>query len=219
MASNPLESIPVKYPQDVFDSVKEVYEKIAKDFDASRAYKWPCITDFMNSLPSQQYILDVGCGNGRNMEYKEHNFIGIDNCENFVKCCEMRGKQVMIGSMISLPFKNNTFDALIVIASFHHLKTPCRRIKALQEMKRVLLPGGKILISLWSKTQPKKTKRVFEHYGDTLVPWIQNNSVHQRYYYIFKIDEFKELCENVGLYIVQHQWDCGNEYFILEKRK
>jgi len=28
MASNPLESVPVKYPQDVFDSVKEVYEKV-----------------------------------------------------------------------------------------------------------------------------------------------------------------------------------------------
>jgi hypothetical protein len=28
MASNPLESVPVKFPRDVFDSVKEVYDKV-----------------------------------------------------------------------------------------------------------------------------------------------------------------------------------------------
>ena len=197
--------------------VKDIYEIIAKDFDASRAYKWPYITQFISSLPKHQHILDIGCGNGRNMDYENHTFMGLDNCENFVKCCLKRGKEVVLGDMTSLPFQDKTFDALLSIASFHHLKTIKRRKQALLEMKRVLRPNGKILMSLWSKTQPKKTRRVFENYGDTLVPWIQNNTSYNRYYYIFKNEEITKLIEECGLKVASHHWDCGNEYYIIQK--
>ena len=91
-------------------------------------------------------------------------------------------------------------------------------------MNRVLKPGGKILISVWSKNQPKKTKRVFENYGVNLVPWKKPNikqnvgeDVKMRFYYIFKIEELLELFDKVGLSVLEHKWECGNEVFILQK--
>ena len=116
-------------------------------------------------------ILDIGCGNGRNMLYNGFEFSGIDISNEFVKICVSRGLNVKKGTMIDLPFEDNTFNVILSIASFHHLNNENDRNKALQEMKRVLQPGGIVLLYVWSKNQPKRTKRVFENYGDVLVPW------------------------------------------------
>ena len=197
--------------------VKPVYEEISNHFSNTRHYKWPWITSFIESLPKQSLIYDICCGNGRNMNYSDYNFIGIDNCEGFVDICNKKGLNCINGDMCYLPFKNNSCEALINIAGFHHLDTVERRIIALKEAKRVCKDNGKILISVWSKNQPEKTKRQFEKYGDNLVDYNKNGKVFKRYYYIFKIDEIKNLFNDTGLKIIQHNWNCGNEIFILSK--
>ena len=63
--------------------VKEVYEEIAEHFNVRRLNTWDWIDLFINSLKKGSLILDVGCGNGRNMTYENYNFIGIDNCKKF----------------------------------------------------------------------------------------------------------------------------------------
>ena len=92
-------------------------------------------------------------------------------------------------------------------------------LKALLEMKRILKPNGKILLSIWSKDQPVKTRRKFDNYGTQMVPWKSKEKTIYRYYYIFKIDEINELFEKAQLKVVSHLWECGNEVFILENRK
>jgi len=220
-------------------SVKQIYNQIANHFDSTRHYKWQWITDFILSMPTNSTIYDIGCGNGRNMLYPNYNFIGIDNSESFVNICLDKGLNVLHGEMDNLPFENNSCDAIINIAAFHHLASIDRRLKSLNEMNRVLKLGGKILLSVWSKDQPAKTKRVFENYGVNLVPWkkpihTQNNhkknkqnklnklnkeqeDVKMRFYYIFRIKELIDLFNKAGLTILEHKWDCGNEVFILQK--
>ena len=79
-------------------------------------------------------------------------------------------------------------------------------------MKRILTPNGKILLSVWSINQPKKTKRTFSQYGDTIVYWKHI----PRYYYIFNVQEITKLLQDYFI-IENHIWDCGNEIFILTK--
>ena len=88
-------------------------------------------------------------------------------------------------------------------------------------MKRVLTKNGKILLSVWSINQPKKTKRIFNNYGDNIVNWNTNRKdtegnfiVIPRYYYIFKLDEIKELLQEYFI-IDKYYWDSGNEIFEL----
>lgn len=205
-------------------SVKHIYNQIAAHFDSTRHYRWQWITDFISSNPIGSTIYDIGCGNGRNMLYPNYKFIGVDNSELFVKICLDKGLNVFYAEMDNLPYTSNSCDAIINIAAFHHLASIERRLKTLNEMNRVLKPGGKILISVWSKNQPKKTKRVFENYGVNLVPWKKPNikqnvgeDVKMRFYYIFKIEELLELFDKVGLSVLEHKWECGNEVFILQK--
>ena len=196
--------------------VFKTYDQIAKHFSDTRSYKWPWITNFIENNKGKT-ILDLGCGNGRNMDYDGCDFMGVDTSQEFVNICRKKNFNCIKSDMCSLCFKDNNFDAIICIASFHHLSTEARRITALEEMKRVLRKGGKILLSVWSKEQPKKTRRVFKQYGDNNVEWNKNGEIYNRYYYIFNIDEIKNLFKMIGLSIESHKWDCGNEVFILSR--
>jgi len=200
--------------------VKEVYAEIAQFFDHTRGYTWPWVAKFIaDYVPKDGVVYDLGCGNGRNMSTKGVNFVGLDNCGNLLEICEKKGLNVVEGDVCKLPFQENSCDAVINIAVFHHLSTRERRIIALNEMARVCKKGGHILLSVWSKSQPKKTRRVFDKYGDTIVKWDQNGVIYERYYYIFQIPEIKELFEYTGLQIVDHKLDCGNEVFVLTPTK
>ena len=100
---------------------------------------------------------------------------------------------------------------------FHQLSSYENRINALLEMKRLIKPEGKILLSVWSINQPAKTKKSFDNYGDNIVLWNNYGTIYERYYYIFKIDEIKDLFEKTDLILLSHFYDCGNEIFILKK--
>jgi alkylated DNA repair protein alkB family protein 8 len=195
--------------------VKDVYNNISSNFDNTRTYTWGWINETVNTLPKNSIICDLGCGNGRNMMNKDYNFIGVDNSKELLKICRNKGLNVIEGEMCNIPLRSNSLDALICIAAFHHLSTVERRIKALLEMKRVVKPGGKVVISVWSIEQPAKTRRTFNKYGDTIVKWDQRGKIYDRYYYIFKLDEIKELFNKVEMELESHIWDCGNEIFVL----
>ena len=72
----------------------EVYERIATDFSDQRGTTtWPWIAEFLDGLADGSDVLDVGCGNGRNMQDPRHSFTGVDNCERFVAICKARGRR------------------------------------------------------------------------------------------------------------------------------
>ena len=197
------------------DNVLDVYDNIADHFSNTRHYKWPLITEFINSLKKDSLVYDIACGNGRNMNYDNYRFKGVDNCQKFVDICKEKNYDCVLGDMCDLPFPDNSCDALICIASFHHLGNKERRLQAIKEFTRVLKPDGKILITVFSINQPKKTKKKFNNYGDTFVSWNKFGVIYNRFYYIFKIDELKELFNECNLKILEHKWDCGNEIFSL----
>lgn len=68
---------------------------------------------------------------------------------------------------LALPFRDESFDAVLSIAVVHHFATTDRRVQALRELARVLRIGGKLIISVWAMEQ---RHRKFES-QDVLVPW------------------------------------------------
>ncbi len=197
--------------------VKNVYEKIAERFNHSRAYKWNWIESFLQKLKKDSLVYDIGCGSGRNMMFEGLNFIGIDNCENFIKICKSKNLNVIKANTNKIPLEKNTADAIICIAMFHQLSNYENRINTLLEMKRLIKPGCKILLSVWSINQPAKTKRIFKRYGNNIVDWNNYGTIYERYYYIFKMDEIKKLFKSANLLLLEHFYDCGNEIFVLTK--
>ena len=95
-----------------------------------------------------QKVLDVGCGKGRNARYFDEGYTGIDIDATAI--AEARQKhptkrfEMMSAAKLELPA--NEFDLVVSTAVFHHLDDQTL-ISALREMKRVVKPGGKILIT------------------------------------------------------------------------
>ena len=50
--------------------VKNVYDQIANEFSHTRYRPWSCVEKFMDDIPSNSIIGDIGCGNGKNMVYR-----------------------------------------------------------------------------------------------------------------------------------------------------
>ena len=54
-----------------------VYDEIANHFHQTRVWMWPKVIEFIESLPSQSTVLDVGCGYNE-FKGKIKNLTGID---------------------------------------------------------------------------------------------------------------------------------------------
>ena len=199
------------------EEVKESYNRLAREFNVTRVFTWNWTDNFIEKLEKNALVLDIGCGNGRNMIYKSVKIFGLDISINQLSQKKLKDNLVC-ANMTNLPYKNNVFDHIICIATFHHLPTEESRLGALKEIKRVLKWEGRILLSVWSIHQPKKTKRIFSDYGDNLVPWKGRKETIMRYYYIFKLQEIQNLLNKIFT-IEKYIWDSGNEIFYLINNK
>ena len=122
------------------------YDSHATAFSKSRFRIWPCVKKFIDVLPPNSKVLDIGCGNGKNMTYRtDIQMYGLEKSQTLCDICITRDLNVVQGDCLLLPF-----DAIIMIAVIHHIH-PEQHKQVLQEIKRVLRPSGKCLITNWSK--------------------------------------------------------------------
>ncbi|XP_037697248.1 alkylated DNA repair protein alkB homolog 8 isoform X2 [Choloepus didactylus] len=134
--------------------VHRVYEEIAGHFSSTRHTPWPHIVEFLKALPSGSIVADVGCGNGKYLGInKELYMIGCDCSQNLVDICRERQFQAFVCDALAVPIRSESCDACISIAVIHHFATVERRVTALQELVRLLRPGGKALIYVWAMEQ------------------------------------------------------------------
>ena len=147
--------------------VYEVYDKIAGHFSETRYKAWPLIQEHLEGMEAGSFVLDVGCGNGKYLFCVEHlNMIGTDVSGSFMKICAERGGEVFTADSLKLPVRDNWFDHVISVAVIHHFSTEAMRRRAVQELVRVVKPGGTVLIYVWAFDQEKKFSQ-----PDVFVPW------------------------------------------------
>lgn len=95
-------------------------------------------------------ILDVGCGTGETLSFLGKLFpkaklYGIDSSQKAINFSKSRGhKEIIKANAIKLPFKDNFFDAVLILDVLEHIKDDQR---AINEAKKVLKKDGKIIIT------------------------------------------------------------------------
>ncbi|XP_059959952.1 alkylated DNA repair protein alkB homolog 8 isoform X1 [Mesoplodon densirostris] len=140
--------------------VHQVYEEIARHFSNTRHTPWPHIVEFLKTLPSGSLVADIGCGNGKYLGInKELYMIGCDHSQNLVDICREKNYQAFVCDALAVPIRSGSCDACISIAVIHHFATAERRVAALQELVRLLRPGGKALIYVWAMEQEYNNKK------------------------------------------------------------
>uniref|UniRef100_A0AAA9S070 tRNA (carboxymethyluridine(34)-5-O)-methyltransferase ALKBH8 n=1 Tax=Bos taurus TaxID=9913 RepID=A0AAA9S070_BOVIN len=142
------------------DYVHRVYEEIARHFSSTRHTPWPHIVEFLKALPSGSLVADIGCGNGKYLGINNELYmIGCDHSQNLVDICRERQYQAFVCDALAVPIRSGSCDACISIAVIHHFATAERRVAALQELVRLLRPGGKALIYVWAMEQEYNKKK------------------------------------------------------------
>ena len=98
-------------------------------------------------------ILDLGCGYGRTLsELKQagfRNVVGLDYSAAMLERAnvEVPGAKLVRNDGHSLPFKANSFDAMVCFAVFTCIPDSLKQHSLIAEAQRVLRPGGLIYIS------------------------------------------------------------------------
>jgi SAM-dependent methyltransferase len=94
-------------------------------------------------------IIDCGAGTGRNMEWLARfgNVIGLELEPTGVRLARSRGRSVVRGTVVHLPFAARTVDLVTLFDVLQCLDDAAER-EALREMRRVLKPGGLALLNV-----------------------------------------------------------------------
>ncbi|CAG9325183.1 unnamed protein product [Blepharisma stoltei] len=221
------------------DFVFDTYDKIASHFSHTRYKPWPKVDEFLKDQEPFSLILDIGCGNGKYLYDDPLCRIGTDRSFKMLEICAERGFSVFNADCLNVPIRSNSVDVAIEIAVIHHLSTSSKRIQAMKEILRVLVPNGQALIYVWAREQ---TERAFTD-QDCFVPWHLNKVyeneeedtkgeqsndpdkvVYKRFYHVFKQGELESLAKEAKIdgwkfEIMKHYYDRSNWCVRLKKVK
>jgi len=179
-------------------------------------------------------ILDHGCGQGRHvlgLRDRGYRIIGLDYSRTLLRVAGLgarkQGREASFvrADMISLPLSDSTFDwVLSLFGSFGYLDDQAN-MTVLDEISRILKPGGKTLLELWNKdyalrSDGRSSRHDLED-GDYLIqrydysPDTRRMTVTRQYfiedredvssvsYRLFSVTELAGLLESSGFEIVE----------------
>lgn len=168
-----------KFVQEMFEDVSHKYDFLNHLLSFGLDYYWRKKLVQYAEVESGQKILDVATGTGDVVfEFlKKYNLeiIGLDYAFNMVKIAKSKAKKngqsdktlFIQGDAESLPFPNNSFDRLTISFGFRNIG---HYDSALKEFKRVLKPGGQLLILEFSEPKSKIFNGLYQFYFKHILP-------------------------------------------------
>lgn len=144
--------VPEKLTPELREQIRQSFDAASADeehFPASidpRIYHVQLILEYFGDLSGRRW-LDVGCGKGRFARvllerYPDAELWGLDISEQMLKFVPP-GIHTSAGSMTELPFPDDHFDGAYATESLEHA---VEINVAVQEICRVVRPGGRIVI-------------------------------------------------------------------------
>lgn len=204
--------------------VHYVYEQIANKFNHTRFSHWNIVKNFLDELPKYSLVADIGTGNGKYLDYrKDITFIGNDMCNNLLNIIADKNKSsnICCADALHLPYRHDTFDAVISVAVFHHISNKNNRQRFIKEIIKVLKPNGIGLITVWAREQVIKDQWEDIGNNDFFVPWVdtEKSITYNRYYHLYSHNELMLIFEefNNELSIQKIVFEMNNWCIVFKK--
>jgi ubiquinone/menaquinone biosynthesis C-methylase UbiE len=133
-------------------------------------------------------VVEIGCGPGQVGAFVRslgRRVLGLDLSREMVRLARRRLEGAVTADMRALPFTDDRFGGLIAFYSLIHLPR-VDVVLALREFRRVLRPGGQVLLS----AHEGSGEVVLDEFAGQPVPMIAT---------LFDLDELVGMCESAGL--------------------
>jgi tRNA (uracil-5-)-methyltransferase TRM9 len=151
-------------------------------------------------------LLNLGCAHGPDfLPFKDvFELYGVDFSAEMLKFAEKYSRKfsfdvkLTLADVCHLPYPDETFDWAISVATYHHIRSGGHQT-ALNELMRVLKPGGEAFITVWNRWQP----RFWFKSREVKVPWRKRGKTLYRYYYLFSYPELEKLVKRAGFEVLK----------------
>jgi len=187
---------------------RDVFNQIARGWYNFR--HWSIFRTELEALTQRWQkgsLLNLGCAHGPDFLSFRQNFdlYGVDFSTQMLRFALKYSRKfdftvsLLVADVSHLPFSDEVFDWAISVATYHHIRGKRERLKALEELKRVLKPGGEAFITVWNRWQPR-----FWFSGiEVTVPWRTKGKILERYYYLFSYPELERLAKQTGFQVLK----------------
>jgi demethylmenaquinone methyltransferase / 2-methoxy-6-polyprenyl-1,4-benzoquinol methylase len=205
----------VKGPDPV--AVEATFSSVAKRYDLANHWLSAGIDFFWRhrlvQLAKQGQpidVLDLATGSGdvlfalRQGLGDHARLTGLDFCEPMLEQARAKrqkkqlkegGNQFLAGDCLALPFADESFDLITIAFGLRNLAD---RAKGLSEMRRVLRPGGRLIVLEFS--QPYLWFRPFYYlYLRGVLPWVARWLTGDRNAYLYLGSSISEFPDRAGL--------------------
>lgn len=179
-----------EYVHAIFSSIAHRYDLLNTTLSFNRDKYWRRFAVAKTGLKPGGKGLDVCCGTAMftieqaKVVGSSGKVVGLDFCENMlargaenVKKTKYKDYiELVQGNAIDLPFANNSFDCATI--GFALRNVPDIR-KTIEEMKRVVKPGGKVVSLELSKPSAPVFKQAYYLYFNHIVPILGKMGIGQ----------------------------------------
>lgn len=176
-------------------------------------------------------LLDLGCGIGRHSIFFARNGFQVEafdlSKDGIQKLMEKTNRLKLkityaVGDMLHLPYKNNSFDAVICYHTIYHSDDEGIK-QGISEIKRVLTPGGEAFISFNSQSNSAFSDNENIHITSHTIYKTKGHEAQIPHYYATKPDVENLLngFQIVDFFHKEEYWNQDNyvsaHYYVLVK--
>ena len=209
-----------RFVRAMFDRISPRYDLMNRLMTLGQDVHWRRLTVDKANLAPDARVLDIACGTGdlakAALKKQPRQVVAADFSLQMLRQGQARfngeSRIHFLGADgLSLPFRNNTFDAVLTGFSMRNVVD----IDAfLREMARVVRPGGRVVILEITPLKKSLLRPLFQFYFTKIVPFIGGILAKDRQAYTYlpqsveiflKPEELAERMRAAGLAAVQYR--------------
>jgi SAM-dependent methyltransferase len=222
--------------QQLLELNHQFYQRFSHEFSQTRQRLQPGVRRILQDLPPGLAYLDLGCGNGETWRWlasqaAPRRYVGLDFSPGLLEAASQgQASQAVVPEfyLVNLAASDwghdlpaAAFDRVLAFAVLHHLPGQALRLQILSGVRRLLAPGGELLLSNWQFTNsPKLAERLLPwsaagleaacvDEGDFLLDWRSGGS-GLRYVHLYSEAELADLAEKSGFSVRESFYSDGH---------
>ena len=191
----------IKYKGPEADKIKSMFAKVASRYDLANSVLSMGVHHFwrkkmvqLSGVKAGQKVLDCATGTGDlAFEFKRKvgstgEVRGTDFCAEMLHPAPAKARahrldvEFSVADVMNLPFADNSFDVCSISFGIRNVADP---IKALQEMTRVVKPGGQVMVLEFGQSSIPGFSQAYNLYSEKVLPFLGGLVTGQPSAYIY----------------------------------